>query len=92
MSRLRKKILCFLYRLQVCVEQTPAPTCYWGIRAGLLFPPRRHKHRDVMMATLQEPIDGQLDALAGKHFLVAMTTGHNYETINILGYFCGFLP
>lgn len=63
-------------------------TCYWGIGAGLLFPPRRHKHCDVMMATLQEPIDGQLDALAGKHFLVAMATGHNYETINILGYFC----
>lgn len=57
--------------------QSFAPTCYWSIRAGLLFPPRRHKHCDVMMAALYEPIHSQLDPLAGKHFLVAVATEQN---------------
>lgn len=56
-----------------------ALTCNWGIGAGLLLPPCRHKHCDVMMTALQEPINSQLDALAGKHFFVAMATGHSEE-------------
>ncbi len=44
--------VCVCVCVCVCVKQPLALTCYRGIGAGLLFPPRRHKHCDVMMATL----------------------------------------
>lgn len=49
-------------------------TCDEGIRAGLLFLPGRHKHSDVTVTSLQEPINSQLDAVAGEHLLIAMAT------------------
>lgn len=45
-----------------------------GVGPGLLFPPGRNEHSDVLMTPIQEPVHGQLDPLARKQLLVSMAT------------------
>lgn len=52
---------------------TAGVTCDEGIRSRLLLSPGRDENSDVTVTSLQEPINSQLDALTGEHFLVSMT-------------------
>lgn len=48
-------------------------TCDEGVRSRLLLPPGRNKDSDVLVTTLQEPVDSQLDPLTGEDFLISVT-------------------
>lgn len=62
-------------------------TCDRDIWPGLLLPPRRDKHGDFSVASVQEEVHGQLDSQTRENFLVPVAEGRNgnQEKLMILG-------